>query len=128
MVHMVGRCPKNGPKQDLKLQYRSVDDGGMSNLWKALRDVSRDADPTVGFEPSDRPSGGEAPPAPGATEGSTEAAVDESTATVNRPGAPRPPSPSRRLAEGETTARPRLAPLQSPLRHSRAAYAFCTDS
>lgn len=100
----------------------------MSNLWKALRDVSRDSDHSVGFEPalgSDTPAPHPPPLAPKPS-GAPAAAADSQL----EPGAGRPPIPGRpaprprsaasagpaAAAPVPTDGKPRLAPLESPLR------------
>jgi hypothetical protein len=110
----------------------------MSNLWKALRDVSRDVDPTVGFEPSAHGLDDEGTLAgpPAAQEVSASPAKSQEvvppspelptlprpTAPLRRPlSAPRPRPPGVPTASATTAAEPkapkeRLAPLQSPLR------------
>jgi hypothetical protein len=70
----------------------------MSNLWKALRDVSRDVDPTVGFEPGGQGLHGDdealvSPPQEPATAAPAPAS-DESSALARRLTNPaRPPQP-----------------------------------
>jgi hypothetical protein len=117
----------------------------MSNLWKALRDVSRDVDPTVGFEPPAHGLDAEGPMAgpPAGQEASAPPVVPEDivASPPERPTLPRPATPVRRPLSAPR-ARPagspvpaaavappeskdamepkepkkRLAPLQSPLR------------
>ncbi|MDQ1391899.1 MAG: hypothetical protein QOF30_876, partial [Acidimicrobiaceae bacterium] len=126
---------KKTPKLDLKVQSEWADDAYMSNLWKALRDVSRDVDPTVGFESTAHGQDAEATTAgpPAVPEAAVEPATAASEVAQNivappaeRPDGPRPASPVRRPlsaprarpAAAATPAEPkeRLAPLQSPLR------------
>ena len=84
----------------------------MSNLWKALRDVSRDAEPAVGFEP----------PAQGARPdgfGLASALSDLAGSPVADPGAsgeegPASPTPLRRVPPGAAGGvRDRLAEARS---------------
>ncbi len=102
----------------------------MSNLWKALRDVSRDVDPTVGFESTAHGQDADAmtagPPAVHEVAAPLEVTENIVAAPPVRPETPRPASPVRRPlsaprarpAAATTPAEPnqRLAPLQSPLR------------
>ncbi len=114
----------------------------MSNLWKALRDVSRDVDPTIGFESPGHGSGGDGVEAETSPAVSDQASASDArpsdhdfsepgdaTHGLSNPGRPRPsirPGAPHRAARSSEPAptpvsqgdepRPRLAPLQSPLR------------
>lgn len=142
MVRRAWQGKKNGSKRDLKLQSPSVDDADMSNLWKALRDVSRDVDPTIGFESPGHGSGGDGVEAETSPAVSDQASASDArpsdhdfsepgdaTHGLSNPGRPRPsirPGAPHRAAWSSEPAptpvsqgdepRPRLAPLQSPLR------------
>src|ERR1700738_4943877 len=85
------------PKRDLKVQSRFADDAAMSNLWKALRDVSRDVDPTIGFETLSHGSdteGPSTPPVASPEPTSTPPSALERPMTANRPRPPAPSEPS----------------------------------
>src|SRR5580704_1309510 len=96
----------------------------MSNLWKALRDVSRDVDPTVGFE-APAPGSGAGSPAPdgafanrlAAVTGDPEGRPDTATVPASfqqtdlgqRPlpaGRPRPVAASPEAPNGRSTSFP----------------------
>ncbi len=125
----------------------------MSNLWKTLRDVSRDVDPPVGYEsPSQGSEGegstiswasGEAPsaPVPPVAEADPEpqSALGNRSLPVGRirPATPRTASPGNPAAHPSTGGAgtrdtsasgpeptKRLAPLQSPLRRRALADAL----
>jgi hypothetical protein len=114
----------------------------MSNLWKALRDVSRDVDPTVGFEPPSESAGTvrRAAAAPPVSDTDVAAAPDVDAAAAPQveglqAGSPapgevgevrgavrRPPVATRRPATGpqSVAGKQRLAQLQSPIRRPSA--------
>src|ERR1700690_2453707 len=98
----------------------------MSNLWKALRDVSRDVDPTVGFEPPAQGSeaGGPAPDGPvsdhaAAVTGEPQGHPDASnvSALFQQPDLGRRPLPARpRPVPGSSDApNGRSTPFPAPL-------------
>jgi len=134
----------------------------MSNLWKALRDVSRDVDPTIGFDPPMRGSEGDAEAPASTVSGPANASPtrpqDSAMAPATRPASPGQPAPRPRPSAGPGTSgaprasgsasaqggagggqhrpaagsssgqpKPRLAPLQSPLRRTALANALQFD-
>jgi hypothetical protein len=109
----------------------------MSNLWKALRDVSREGDPTVDYETPSLMADDEISRPP---RGTTEAPVptpnqagnvgpDPQFALTRRspaPARPRPPlsastGPASEAPSDAELPKPRLAPLQSSLRRTGLA-------
>ncbi len=115
----------------------------MSNLWKALRDVSRDVDPTVGFEPvSETPEPevsklswaiAEASNSlPGPAAGRAAEPPATSSAFSLTPRRPRPQVGAAAVVAAEASDQPapaeeRIGPLQSPLRRKALTNALQFD-
>src|SRR5580658_5136723 len=92
----------------------------MSNLWKALRDVSRDVDPTVGFEPPAQGSGAGGPTPDGPVTDRADAVTEE---PQGRPDAVSAPTPFQQTDLGRRplpAARPRPIPAPADAPNGRS--------